>query len=78
MVREKPQLDSLPAFQQGLGEITRDLGGQGRVLVRYSGTEPKLRLLAEGPSREVSEATLKALGSLARNNLNTVDNVGPS
>lgn len=78
MVREKPQLESLPAFQQGLGEITRDLGGQGRVLVRYSGTEPKLRLLAEGPSREVSEATLKALGSLARNNLNTVDNVGPS
>jgi phosphoglucosamine mutase len=47
-VREKTPLDQLPQVQQLIQETERDLDGAGRVLLRYSGTEPKIRLLIEG------------------------------
>lgn len=48
-VREKPSWDSLPDVMQLVKEVEAKLNGQGRVLLRYSGTEPKARLLIEGP-----------------------------
>jgi phosphoglucosamine mutase len=47
-VREKPPLESLPKVTQLVAEAERELAGMGRVLLRYSGTEPKIRLLIEG------------------------------
>ena len=47
-VREKPSWDTLPEVQQLLKETEAKLGSDGRVLLRYSGTEPKARLLIEG------------------------------
>jgi phosphoglucosamine mutase len=47
-VREKPPLETLTEVQTLLGETERKLDGKGRVLLRYSGTEPKIRLLIEG------------------------------
>jgi len=48
-VREKPSWDTLPDVMQLVKEVEAKLNGQGRVLLRYSGTEPKARLLIEGP-----------------------------
>jgi phosphoglucosamine mutase len=48
MVKEKKDLKSLPAVRQAMAEAERRLGPGGRLLVRYSGTEPKLRIMAEG------------------------------
>jgi phosphoglucosamine mutase len=48
-VREKPSWDTLPEVMQLVKEVEAKLNGQGRVLLRYSGTEPKARLLIEGP-----------------------------
>ena len=47
-VREKVPLEKLPKVTQLVAEAERELAGSGRVLLRYSGTEPKIRLLIEG------------------------------
>ena len=51
-VREKTPLEKLPAVMQLVDEAERELNGAGRVLLRYSGTEPKIRLLIEGRDSE--------------------------
>jgi phosphoglucosamine mutase len=48
-VRDKVKLESLPAVQDVVREAKAVLGAQGRVLLRYSGTEPLLRIMIEGP-----------------------------
>lgn len=47
-VADKPPLESLPAVQQAIRRIESALAGQGRVLIRYSGTELKARVMVEG------------------------------
>ena len=47
-VREKLPLDQFPNVQKLVTETDKALNGAGRVLLRYSGTEPKIRLLIEG------------------------------
>jgi len=48
MVKSKPPLEELRDVMKLRDEIERELAGEGRVLLRYSGTEPKIRLLIEG------------------------------
>jgi phosphoglucosamine mutase len=47
-VSRKEPLETLPAVQAAIQEAERHLGPEGRLLVRYSGTEPVLRVMAEG------------------------------
>src|SRR5438105_4648005 len=54
-VREKPELGSLTAVMRAIQDVEKKLGKDGRVLVRYSGTEPKVRVLVEGPDKEQIE-----------------------
>ncbi len=48
MVRERKPLDQLPKTAAAVKSAEAELGGSGRVLVRYSGTEAKLRVMIEG------------------------------
>lgn len=48
-VRTKPPLTELHEVARLMAEAEKELAGKGRVLLRYSGTEPKVRLLIEGP-----------------------------
>lgn len=50
-VREKKPLSELPEVENLVADTERQLNGKGRVLLRYSGTEPKIRLLIEGPDQ---------------------------
>jgi phosphoglucosamine mutase len=68
-VKQRKPLETLSAYQAALKSAEATLSGQGRVFVRYSGTEPKLRVLVEGQDQkqidqlaaQLSEALLKDL-----------------
>ena len=47
----KVPIENLPQLSREMRECERALRGQGRVLVRYSGTEPLIRIMLEGPDR---------------------------
>ena len=47
-VDRKAELESVPAVQKAIEKAEKDLGESGRVLIRYSGTEPLLRIMLEG------------------------------
>jgi phosphoglucosamine mutase len=47
-VAEKRPFEELVSFQHALAEVERELGDEGRVLIRYSGTELKARVMVEG------------------------------
>ncbi len=47
-VKAKPPLEEMEAVMKLVSAAEKELDGKGRVLLRYSGTEPKIRLLIEG------------------------------
>lgn len=50
-VRERRKLDELPGLQAEIRRVEQELGDRGRVLVRFSGTEPLARIMVEGPDQ---------------------------
>ena len=53
VVKNKPNLDSVPSIVQAIKETEQKLNGKGRTLLRYSGTEPLLRIMVEGEDEEI-------------------------
>ena len=51
-VREKADLQMVPAIASAIARVESRVEGQGRLLVRYSGTEPLLRVMLEGKHQE--------------------------
>ena len=51
-VRERRDLASVPAIAEVMSRVESALVGHGRLLVRYSGTEPLLRVMLEGQNKE--------------------------
>ena len=47
-VGKKHPIEDLPQVQEAIGEVEQELGDAGRVLIRYSGTENKARVMVEG------------------------------
>lgn len=70
-VSSKPPLESLPHTQKAILKTKTTLGDQGSVLVRYSGTEPILRITIQGPRHkqihelalEISRAAQQEIGA---------------
>lgn len=50
-VRERRPLEELPRVTDEIQACEAELSGSGRILVRYSGTEPLLRVMVEGPEQ---------------------------
>ena len=51
-VREKKDLRGVPAVADAMDRVERQLAGHGRLLVRYSGTEPLVRVMLEGKDQQ--------------------------
>jgi phosphoglucosamine mutase len=68
-VRERKPLEKLPRLQEAILKMETQYQGQGRVNVRYSGTQLMLRLMVEGPDLQQIESDLHSLESLVREEL---------
>jgi phosphoglucosamine mutase len=54
-VKNKPDISSVPQITEAIKAAEKNLAGKGRVLVRYSGTQPLCRVMVEGPTRKITE-----------------------
>ncbi len=50
-VRQKPDLATLPGLEKIQRRVEEQLGNEGRLVLRYSGTEPLARVMIEGPDQ---------------------------
>ncbi len=65
-VRSKPEVSTVPAIVEAIAHVEAELGDQGRVLVRYSGTQNMCRVMVEGPTVEATEAYAARLADVVR------------
>lgn len=63
-VTSKPPLDSIPGLREAAEKVESQLGEDGRVLLRYSGTESLARVMVEGPNATEIEEHAKNLAAL--------------
>ena len=63
-VREKIPFEALPKVQEQAREIERSMGDRGRLLLRYSGTEPLARVMIEGEDETNVQAAASSLAAL--------------
>ena len=54
-VKSKPEAQNDPDVQAAVAKVAADLGSDGRILVRESGTEPVIRVMVEAGSIDVCE-----------------------
>jgi phosphoglucosamine mutase len=65
-VREKPSIETVSGIQDVIGQVETQLGDEGRVLVRYSGTQPLCRVMVEGPSKKQTRAFAEQISEKVR------------
>jgi phosphoglucosamine mutase len=68
-VREKTDLKAVPAIAEAMARVEQQLDGQGRLLVRYSGTEPLLRVMLEGRDQEQIQGWAAEIAATVREHL---------
>ncbi len=62
-VKSKPEIDTIDAVMQAIHSVENDLGDNGRVLVRYSGTQPQCRVMVEGPTDQETKSFCQQIAS---------------
>ena len=68
-VRERVDLESVPAVADAMARVRAALGDSGRLLVRYSGTEPLLRIMIEGQDQASVQAMAEEIADAVRTTL---------
>ncbi len=68
-VTKKPRLESIPDIDCAMRESERRLNGCGRVLIRYSGTEPLLRIMVEGEQSAMVKEVAEDLARVVRKHI---------
>ena len=65
-VKSKPEISSLPKVTKIIKQVESELGDDGRVLVRYSGTQNMCRVMVEGPTPELTEKYCQQIAELIK------------
>ena len=68
-VHERKDLQAVPSIQTKIRQFEENLGSKGRILIRYSGTEPVVRIMIEGPDHAVIKKMAEELGSCIETSL---------
>ncbi|OPY75780.1 MAG: Phosphoglucosamine mutase [Syntrophorhabdus sp. PtaU1.Bin058] len=65
-VQSKPDIATVPRIMDVIRGVEKELGDDGRVLVRYSGTQNMCRVMVEGPTDEVTERCCKEIADVVK------------
>jgi len=68
-VKRKPNIEDVPKLVEAIRQAESELGGEGRVLVRYSGTQNMCRVMVEGPSDAVTEKYCRQIADVVKSEL---------
>jgi phosphoglucosamine mutase len=68
-VRRREELSKIPGYTALVQEIEKKIEGEGRLFVRFSGTEPVIRVLLEGPDRQAISKYAEQIASLLEKEL---------
>jgi phosphoglucosamine mutase len=65
-VERKPEISTVSEVMEAIRTVERELGDEGRVLVRYSGTENLCRVMVEGPAEETTDRCCRQIAEAVR------------
>ncbi len=63
-VREKPAIETIEPLVKAIEKAEAELSDEGRVLIRYSGTQPMCRVMVEGPNDEITKRLTSELAAV--------------
>ena len=71
-VRSKEGAMEVPAIKEVIAQVEQEMAGNGRILVRPSGTEPLLRVMAEAPTDELCHEYVQRIATVVRREIGEV------
>ncbi len=72
-VANKIPFEQVPALTEAVAKVEEELDGKGRVLLRYSGTESKLRVMVEGEKKDRVDEIARDLADCAQHALASIE-----
>ncbi|MCJ7617924.1 MAG: phosphoglucosamine mutase [Desulfobacterales bacterium] len=70
-VKNKPDISSIPKITETIKAAEKNLAEKGRVLVRYSGTQPLCRVMVEGPTLKLTEKYCQEIADKVKEQIGT-------
>ena len=68
-VQSKPAIEAVPEIMEAIRSVAAELGDHGRVLVRYSGTQPLCRVMVEGPDETSTRRYCTQVSDIVKNRI---------
>jgi phosphoglucosamine mutase len=65
-VKSRPDIATIPEIIKIIGDVEKELGPKGRVLVRYSGTQNMCRVMVEGPTNDETDTYCKQIADVVK------------
>ena len=65
-VKEKPPIEEVGVLMSAIEQAEAELGADGRVLIRYSGTQPMCRVMVEGPTENLTTEIAERLAEIVK------------